>query len=105
MSIETTKSTKKKQAEADDLDPLDVTFIFLLSKMPEIADHADEFRRELRLMLGGERHYIKKRDASAKVSPEEILRAFNGRNASEVARRLGIGRATVYRFIKQPGRG
>nr|WP_305683079.1 helix-turn-helix domain-containing protein [Hydrogenophaga sp.] len=28
---------------------------------------------------------------------------FNGRNAREVARRLGIGRATVYRLIKQGG--
>ncbi|WP_373995244.1 helix-turn-helix domain-containing protein [Massilia sp. WG5] len=29
---------------------------------------------------------------------------FNGRNASEVARKLGIGRATVYRIIKQEER-
>ena len=33
----------------------------------------------------------------------EVLRVFNGRNAAEVARRLGIGRATVYRIIKQEG--
>jgi Mor family transcriptional regulator len=28
---------------------------------------------------------------------------FNGRNAAEVARRLNISRASVYRIIKTPG--
>lgn len=33
----------------------------------------------------------------------QVLALFDGRNASEVARRLRISRATVYRVIKQPG--
>jgi predicted transcriptional regulator YheO len=28
---------------------------------------------------------------------------FNGRNATEIARRLKIGRATVYRMVKTAG--
>lgn len=31
----------------------------------------------------------------------DVLRLFNGRNATEVARRLRISRASVYRYIKQ----
>lgn len=38
------------------------------------------------------------------VVTAQVLALFNGRNASEVARRLQISRATVYRAIKQPGR-
>ena len=33
----------------------------------------------------------------------EVLRTFNSRNATELARRLQVSRATVYRWIKQPG--
>lgn len=33
----------------------------------------------------------------------QVLALFNGRNATEVARRLQISRATVYRILKQPG--
>jgi len=35
---------------------------------------------------------------------QKVLALFNGRNAREVARRLGISRATVYRALKQAGR-
>ena len=34
---------------------------------------------------------------------EEVRRCFNGRNAREIARELGVGRATVYRILKTPG--
>jgi Mor family transcriptional regulator len=33
----------------------------------------------------------------------EVMVLFNGRNAAEVARRLNISRASVYRIIKTPG--
>jgi DNA-directed RNA polymerase specialized sigma subunit len=33
----------------------------------------------------------------------KALALFNGRNAREVARRLGISRPHVYRLLKQPG--
>lgn len=34
----------------------------------------------------------------------DVLRLFDGRNPAEVARRLNIGRATVYRIVKQARR-
>lgn len=34
---------------------------------------------------------------------EQVKRMFNGKNATEIARILGIGRATVYRILKRPG--
>ena len=33
----------------------------------------------------------------------QVLRLFNGCNATEVARELNVGRATVYRVLKQAG--
>jgi len=33
----------------------------------------------------------------------KVLALFNGRNAREVARKLGISRTSVYRYLKQPG--
>ena len=52
--------------------------------------------------FAGEEVYIPKRNS--KDVAAEVLRLFNGRNATEVARRLGIHRATVYRYLKQPGK-
>jgi hypothetical protein len=34
---------------------------------------------------------------------EQVLASYNGRNATDVACKLGLGRATVYLIIKQPG--
>ena len=53
----------------------------------------------VRAEFAGERQYITKRRTHA----GQVLALFNGRNATEVARRLSISRATVYRIIKQPG--
>lgn len=53
----------------------------------------------------GEECYIAGRPASARQElAASVLAMFNGRNASEVARALRIGRATVYRVLKQAGR-
>lgn len=50
------------------------------------------------------------RDQVRRTSPldrqavvHQVLCLFNGRNATEVARSLNIGRATVYRYLKQAG--
>lgn len=59
-------------------------------------------REALRYELGGTREWIRKPDRSDEIAAE-VLRLFNGRNATEVARQLGIGRATVYRKLKQAG--
>lgn len=51
----------------------------------------------------GERCYINGRPGTARQERvAQVLSLFDGRNATEVARSLGISRATVYRYLKQP---
>lgn len=64
------------------------------------ADPVSDLKAAVRAEFQGEECYI----AGRKVQAAQVLALFNGRNASEVARRLDISRATVYRHIKQPGR-
>ena len=64
------------------------------------ADPVDDLKAAVRAEFRGEECYI----AVRKVQAAQVLALFNGRNASEVARRLDISRATVYRHIKQPGK-
>ncbi len=50
----------------------------------------------------GEKCYITGRTNSDRQERvQKVLALFNGRNATEVARRLDVSRATVYRDIKQ----
>lgn len=59
----------------------------------------------VRAEFKGEECYIAGRPASARQElAATVLAMFNGRNATEVARALRIGRATVYRVLKQSGR-
>ena len=59
----------------------------------------------VRAEFKGEECYIAGRPASARQElAASVLALFNGRNASEVARALRIGRATVYRVLKQAAR-
>lgn len=57
-------------------------------------------KEAVRSEFAGEKVWVNKREKVAAT----VLRMFNGRNATEVARRLQISRATVYRVIKQAGR-
>lgn len=86
-------------------DLVDRIFDYLMAEFPQLAGDAARVRRArdaVRAEFAGEEVYIQKR--SSKEVAGEVLRLFNGRNASEVARRLGIHRATVYRYLKQPGK-
>lgn len=86
-------------------DLVDRIFDYLLSEFPQLAGDAASVRRAknaVRAEFAGEEAYIQKRNGKDVAS--EVLRLFNGRNATEVARRLGIHRATVYRYLKQPGK-
>lgn len=86
-------------------DLVDRIFDYLIEYFPQIAGDAAGLKRAkvaVRAEFVGEETYIKKR--SNKELAEEMLRLFNGRNATEVARKLGVGRATVYRYIKQAGK-
>ncbi len=65
----------------------------------------DSLRPEVRAEFAGDAGYIAKRTAAERAQlAADVLALFNGRNASEVGRRLNISRATVYRVIKQPRR-
>ena len=86
-------------------DLVDRIFEYLIDQMPQLAGDAASLRRAkaaVRAEFAGEETYIQKR--SSKELAGEVLHLFNGRNATEVARKLGVGRATVYRYIKQAGK-
>jgi len=85
-----------------DPDLVDRTFDYLLAELPELSpERARLIAQQVRRVHGGQENYIRK-DAAAAVTAE-VLRQLNGRNATEVARRPGVSRATVYRCIKQAG--
>lgn len=87
-------------------DLVDRIFDYVVQLVPAISERRDEIKDALREEFAGERVYVRRRDrpgSRGSTLAAEILRLFNGRNASEVARQLRISRATVYRKIRQPG--
>lgn len=66
---------------------------------------AAEVESAIRGEFGCERVYIRAGSmAERRVrTSRQVLKMFNGRNAREVARELGIGKSTVYRVLKQAG--
>lgn len=85
-------------------DLVDAIFAFIQAEFPDFSDRAAELKEEVRREFSGIEIYIPKRSLAKRARlTAEVLRMFNGRNATEVARRLGLGRATVYRIIKQEG--
>lgn len=85
------------QAEPDLVDRI---FDYAVKLMPEIATKGGDIKRALREEFAGESVYIRKRDGDVAA---RLRKLFNGRNATEIARELRIGRATVYRKLKQAG--
>ncbi len=86
-----------------DADLVDRIFDYMVELMPEISAHARDVKEAVRDEFGGASAYIRRRRRNEFVAAE-VLSLFNGRNATEVARRLRIGRATVYRMLKQSGK-
>lgn len=92
-----------------DPDLVDRIFDYLLAEFPHVAgctpDQLAVAKAAVRAEFRGEECYIAARSATDRQQMvSNILSLFNGRNATEVARRLHISRATVYRSIKQAGR-
>ena len=108
-----TKPTRSQTPALDKLiaaepDLVDRIFDYLLAEFPLIAGLPPEkiatTKAAVRAEFKGEECYIAGRPASARQEMvANVLALFNGRNATEVARRLQISRRTVYRVIKQPG--
>lgn len=86
-------------------DLVDRIFDYVVELCPEIsADRVADLKQAAREEFAGERCYINERSRTDRQEMvAKVLALFNGRNASEVARRLSISRATVYRYIKQAG--
>jgi Mor family transcriptional regulator len=78
---------------------------YVINVEPTLAKRRAQITDDLRKEFGGERWYIHSRHKTERQERiTAILATFNGRNATEVARKLNVSRATVYRVLKQPGR-
>lgn len=88
-------------------DVVDRLFECLLEQLPALAQSAADLERVqavLRKEFAGQEVYIPARSSVDKAEERKaVLKLWNGRNATTVARALGISRATVYRYLKQPG--
>lgn len=98
-----------------DPDLVDRVFDYLVTRYPELTNQPiGEIKAALRDEFAGERVYIARRPQQnpavarntqqRQAMAHQVLSLFNGRGATEVARSLGISRATVYRVLKQSGR-
>lgn len=86
-------------------DLVDRIFEYLIDLHPEIAAlRKPALRRAVRQEFRKSRVWVADRPAIERArDAQQVLALFNGRNASEIARTLGISRATVYRYLKQAG--
>lgn len=89
-------------------DFVDQVFDYLLSEFPHLFAGADAVAVKLsvRRELGGrDPGWVRRHEQHRRSLGSQALALFNGRNATEVARRLKISRATVYRLLKQAAKG
>jgi len=87
-----------------DPDLIDSIFAFIAIEFPEMKERAAELKQMTRREFAGIETYIPRRPKAERDRIMlEVMRLFNGRNATEVARRLKISRASVYRIIKTDG--
>lgn len=78
----------------------------LKTMRPELSDSdAHHIERNIRAEFSGEQVYIRaeRRKRDRQELTAEVRRRFNGRNARQIARVLGIGKTTVYRILQQEG--
>lgn len=91
-------------------DLVDRIFDYVVELLPEITSKGHrlaDVKAAVRDEFAGTETYIPKRKGErSRLAPDlaaKVIVLFNGRNATEVARRLQISRATVYRVLKQAG--
>ena len=76
---------------------------YCIAVCPEIGGRRIEIERAVRDEFASQQGYVRRYRKPADLATD-VLRMFNGRNATEVARMLRISRATVYRLLKQPAK-
>lgn len=88
-----------------DREPDLVTAIFdvLIESHPDLMALREEGENAVRHRLKGLRGTVTDQPDSDTLA-RRVLSLFNGRNPREVARRLRVSRATVYRILKQAGK-
>jgi Mor family transcriptional regulator len=97
-------SAPARSAEPDLVDTI-LDYLRVAGLLSARDAELDEIASAVREVFAGEQAYIAARPASARQQlAADVLRAFNGRNATELARVFSIGRTTVYRLLKQAGR-
>ena len=88
----------------DNADLIDKIFEFIQIEFPEMRDKAFALKELARREFAGIEIYIPRRSQIERDRiVAEVMVLFNGRNATEVGRRLNISRASVYRIIKTDG--
>lgn len=85
-------------------DLVDLIFAYIVDEFPELSARIEPLKEATRKEFRGIETYIPQRSQTERQKQvNEVLSLFNGRNATEIARRLNISRATVYRVIKTAG--
>ncbi|WP_421885169.1 Mor transcription activator family protein [Methylibium sp.] len=79
---------------------------YLWEEFPQLdRGRLEQALAAVRAEFRGEMVYIPSRSQTERQQmAHRVLSMFNGRNTREIARRLGIGHMTVYRYIKQAGK-
>lgn len=100
-----TPPSQLQEIIAAEPDLVDRIFDFIVAEHPLISEAVLKLKDQVRAEFAGGLHYVpQKSQTDRQQRVAEVLSLFNGRNATEVARQLGVGRTTVYRIIKQSGR-
>lgn len=97
------QSARSRKAGFVEPDFVTAMFDLLCERHPELQSNRPDLEQVVRNHFKGARAYVAAKPDTAQTAVQ-VLTLFNGRNAREVARRLGISRATVYRVLKQSGR-
>jgi len=85
-----------------DPDLIDSIFDVIATEFPELGERGAQLKQMARREFAGIETYITRRPkAERERVMKEVLQMFNGRNATEVASRLKISRASVYRIINR----
>lgn len=86
-------------------DFVDRIFEYLLQEFPQLAGEPGlaDTKKALREEFNGEVYVPQRSRSERQQQVDSVLALFNGRNATEVGRRLNVSRATVYRWLKQSG--